>query len=68
MGKEPVVDRFPTIPHSIQIPHLQRQGPSTYEAILSGHPEQSKVLTRCGLLRIRGVYENTSSCTQTLDS
>ena len=39
-GKEPVVDGFPDSPHSIQIPHPRRQSPSTYEAILSDHPEK----------------------------
>ena len=48
MGK-PVVDGFPTSPHSIQIPHPSHQGLSIYEAILSEHPQQSTVLTRCGL-------------------
>ena len=50
-GKDPVVDGFPASPHSIKIPHPSRQGPSTYEAMLSGHPEQYAVLKRCGLLR-----------------
>ena len=49
-GQKPVVDGFPDRPHSIQIPHW-RQSPSTYEAILSGHPQQSMILTRCGLPR-----------------
>ena len=42
-GEELVVDGFPANHHSIQIPHLYRPGPSTYEAILLGHPEQSTV-------------------------
>ena len=50
-GKEPVVDGCPASPHSIKNPHPNRQGPSTYEAMLSGHPEQYAVLKRCGLLR-----------------
>ena len=49
MRREPVVDGFLARSHSIQVPHLHRQGPSTYEAILSDHPQQSTVLTRCGL-------------------
>ena len=51
MEKEPVIDDYPVRPNSIQIPHPYRQGPSTYEAILSNHPPQSMVLMRCGLLR-----------------
>ena len=47
-GQEPVIDGFPASPDSIQIPH-PCQGPSTYEANLLDHPEQSMVLTRCGL-------------------
>ena len=50
-GQEPVVDGFPASPHSIQIPHPCRHSPSTYEAILLDHPQQSPVLTRCGLPR-----------------
>ena len=50
-GQELVVDGFPASPHSIKNPHLRQQGPSTYEVILSDHPEQSTVLTRCGLPR-----------------
>ena len=50
-GQEPVVDVFPASPHSIQIPHSCRQGMSIYEVILSDHPEQKTVLTRCGLAR-----------------
>ena len=34
-----------------KILHPRRQGPSTYEAILSDHPEQSTVLMSCGLPR-----------------
>ena len=49
--QETVLDVFPASPLSIQIPHLRRQGPSTYEAIMSDHPQQSTVLTRCGLPR-----------------
>ena len=45
---------FPDRPHSIQILHRRRQSPSTYEAILSGHPQQSMILTRCGLPRSPG--------------
>ena len=49
--KVQVVDCFPTNPHSIPIPHPHRQGPSTYEANLSDHPQQSTGLARCGLPR-----------------
>ena len=49
--QEPVVDGFPASPPFIQIPHPRHQGPSTNEAILLGHPEQSMFLTRCGLPR-----------------
>ena len=45
-GQGPVVDGFTASLHSIQIPHLLRQGPITYE----DHPEQSTGLARCGLL------------------
>ena len=51
MGQESVADEFPAIPYSIQIPHLHRQGRSTYEVILLEHPQQSMVLMRYGLLR-----------------
>ena len=40
---------FPASPHSIQITHPCWQDPNTYEAILLDHPQQSTVLTRCGL-------------------
>ena len=49
-GQELAVDGFPASPHSMQIPHPCRQDPGTYEAILSDQPQQSTVLTRCGLL------------------
>ena len=48
-GQELVVDSFQDRPHSIQILHLHRKGPSTYEAMLWDHPQQSTVLTKCGL-------------------
>ena len=38
-GQEPVVYGFWASPHSMQIPHPRCQGPITYEAILSGHPQ-----------------------------
>ena len=41
MGQEPVVDGLSASPHSIQISHPSRQGSSTYEVILSDHPQQS---------------------------
>ena len=50
-GQEAVVDGFLASPHLISIPRPRRQGPSTYEEILSDHPRQSDVLTRCGLPR-----------------
>ena len=49
--REPFVNGFTASPHSIQIPYLRRQGPSTYEAILLDHPQQNTVLKRCGLPR-----------------
>ena len=47
--QEPVVADFPASPHSMHIPHLCSQGPSTYEAIVSDHPKKSMVLMRCDL-------------------
>ena len=38
MGQKSVVDGFTASPHSLQIPHPR---PSTYDAILSDHPQQS---------------------------
>ena len=62
-GQEPDVDCFLVSPHSIQIPHPCLQATSTYEAIPSDHPEQSKVLTRCDLQRSpRGLAWHQSSC------
>ena len=49
--QEPVGDGFPDGPHFIQIPHAPHEGPITYEAILSEHPEQIAVLTRFRLPR-----------------
>ena len=46
-GQESVVNRCATSPHSIQISHPRRQGPSTQETILSDHPQQCTVLPRC---------------------
>ena len=40
---------FLVSPHSIQFPPPRRQGPSTYEATLLDHHQQSMVLTRWGL-------------------
>ena len=61
-GQKLVADGFPASPYSIQIPHLRHQGPSTYEAILLRHPEQSTVLMRCGLPRSpRGLGWHQSS-------
>ena len=48
-GQESVVNRCATSPHSVQIYHLRRQGPSTQETILSDHPQQCTVLPRCCL-------------------
>ena len=48
-GQEPVLGGMPANPYSVQISHPCRQGPSTYEAILSDHPQQSTVSMRCGL-------------------
>ena len=44
-----VVNRCATSPHSVQISHPRRQGPSTQETILSDHPQQCTVLPRCCL-------------------
>ena len=49
-GQESFVNRCVTSPHSVQISHLRRQGPSTQETILSDHPQQCMVLPRCCLL------------------
>ena len=49
-GKESVVNRCATSPHSVQISHPRLQGPSTQETILSDHPQQCTVLPRCCLL------------------
>ena len=46
MGQESVVNRCGTSPHSIQISHPRRQGPSTQETILWDHPQQCTVLLR----------------------
>ena len=46
-GQESVVNRCATSPHSVQISHPRRQGPSTQETILSDHPQQCTVLPRC---------------------
>ena len=51
MAQKQVVDGFPASPHSIQIPRPCRQVSSTYEAILSDHPQHSTVWTRCSLPR-----------------
>ena len=48
-GQESVVNRCATSPHSIQISHPRRQGPSTQETILSDHPQQCTVLPKCCL-------------------
>ena len=48
-GQESVVNRCATSPHSVQISHPRRQGPSTQETILSDHPQQCRVLPRCCL-------------------
>ena len=48
-GQESVVNRCATSPHSVQISHPRRQGPSTQETILSDHPQQCTVLPRCCL-------------------
>ena len=48
-GQESVVNRCATSPHSVQISHPRRQGPSTQEPILSDHPQQCTVLPRCCL-------------------
>ena len=48
-GQESVVNRCATSPHSVQISHPRRQGPSTHETILSDHPQQCTVLPRCCL-------------------
>ena len=54
--------RSSAIPHSIQIPHLRRQGPSTYESTLWDHPQQITVLTTRSLPRIpRGLPWHQSS-------
>ena len=50
-GQESVVNRCATSPHSVQISHPRRQGPSTQETILSDHPQQCTVLPRCCLSR-----------------
>ena len=47
--QESVVNRCATSPHSVQISHPRRQGPSTQETILSDHPQQCTVLPRCCL-------------------
>ena len=46
-GQESVVNRCATSPHSVLISHPRSQGPSTQETILSDHPQQCMVLTRC---------------------
>ena len=57
--QEPVVDDILASPHSIQIPDLR---PGIYEAILSDHPQQSMVLSRCGIPRSpRGLAWHQSS-------
>ena len=48
-GQESAVNRCATSPHSVQISHQCRQGPSTQETILSDHPQQCTVLPRCCL-------------------
>ena len=48
-GQESVVNRCVTNPHSVQISHPRRQGPSTQETILSDHSQQCTVLPRCCL-------------------
>ena len=48
-GQESVVNRCATSPHSVQISHPRRQGPSTQETILSDHPQQCTVLSSCCL-------------------
>ena len=48
-GQESVVNRCATSPHSVQISHPRRQGPSTQETILSDHPQQCTILPRCCL-------------------
>ena len=48
-GQKSVVNRCATSPHSVQISHPRRQGPSTQETILSDHPQQCTVLLRCCL-------------------
>ena len=48
-GQEPVVGGFLAGPYSIQIPHPCCQGTKIYETILLDHPQQSTVLTTCGL-------------------
>ena len=48
-AQESVVNRCATSPHSVQISHPRRQGPSTQETILSDHPQQCTVLPRCCL-------------------
>ena len=61
-GQEPVVGGFLVSPHSIEIPRPCRYHPSTHEAILSDYPQQSTVLTRCGLLMSpRGLAWHQSS-------
>ena len=40
-GTKWVVDGFPASTHSIKNLHPCRQGPNTYEAILSDHPQQT---------------------------
>ena len=60
--QEPVFDGFPGSPNSIQIPHTRHRAASTYEVILSDHPTQSTVLTRCGVPRSpRGLAWHQSS-------
>ena len=48
-GQGSVVNHCATSPHSVQISHPRRQGPSTQETILSDHPQQCTVLPRCCL-------------------
>ena len=61
-GQEPLVDGFPVRPYLLQILQPSRQGPSTFVAILSDHPQQSTVLTRCGFPRShRGLAWHQSS-------
>ena len=48
-GQESVVNLCETSPHSIQISHPRRQGPSTQETILFDPPQKCTVLPRCCL-------------------